>query len=53
MIRNGKEYDYDYKQIIIKGTTHEKLKKEADKRGMKMAGFIKHMLENLSNESSI
>ena len=53
MIRNGREYDYDYKQVLLMGKTHRKLKKEADKRGMKMTQFIKHMLENYRDESSI
>jgi hypothetical protein len=53
MIRNGREYDYDYKQIILKGSTHKKLKTAADKKGMKMAGFIKHLLETYRDESSI
>ena len=53
MIRNGREYDYDYKQILIKGTTHRKLKMAADKKGMAMTQFIKHMLENYRDESSI
>ncbi len=53
MIRNGREYDYDYKTILIKGTTHKKLKNAAEKRGMKMTRFIKHMLENYRDESSI
>lgn len=53
MIRNGREYDYNYKTMVIKGTTHEKLKNAADKKGMKMTQFIKHMLENYRDESSI
>ncbi len=53
MKRNGREYDYDYKQIILKGATHNKLKIAASKKGMKMAGFIKHLLENYKDESSI
>lgn len=53
IVRNGKEYDYDYKTILIKGDTHEKLRSEAEKRGIKMTRLINQMLETIGNESRI
>jgi hypothetical protein len=53
MVRNGRQYDYDYKTILLKGETHNKLKKESEKRGVKMTQLIDKMLDNIRNENSI
>jgi hypothetical protein len=53
MIRNGREYDYDYKTMLLRGDTHQKLKIESAKRKMKMTQLIDKMLDDIINENRI
>ncbi len=49
--RNGKEYEYDYQTIVIKGEYHRALRGICDKEELPMGRMIKKLVEHY--ESSI
>lgn len=49
--RNGKEYNYDYHNIIIKGLYYKKVKQLADKHKLPIGKMINKLVEHY--ESSI
>ena len=44
--RNGKEYDYDYKNIVLKGLYYKRLKKLADEHNLPLGKMINKLVED-------
>lgn len=45
IVRQGKEYDYDYKTLLIKGDYHRALKSLSDKENKPMGQMIQKLIE--------
>ena len=46
IVRMGKEYDYDYKFLYVKGSTHKKIKGLAQSHNLSIGAMIDKMLED-------
>jgi hypothetical protein len=51
MIRQGKEYDYDYKQILVKGKYHKSLQTLSKKEDLPMGKMIQKLVEHYENSN--
>lgn len=51
IIRQGKEYDYDYKTLLIKGEYHRALKSLSDKENKPMGQMILKLIESYESSS--
>jgi hypothetical protein len=49
--RNGRDYEYDYLTIVVKGEYHRALKSLSEKENIPMGKLIKKLVEHY--ESSI
>jgi len=46
IVRDGREYDYDYKFLYVKGSTHKKIKGLAQRNNLSIGAMIDKMLED-------
>jgi hypothetical protein len=46
VVRNGKHYDYPYKNVILHERTHSRLKTLSQEWGMPITRVIKKLLDN-------
>ena len=49
--RNGREYDYDYSTIIVKGEYHRALKSLSEKENVPMGKLIKKLVEHYESSN--
>ena len=47
IVRQGKEYEYDYKTILIKGEYYNALKEVSQKENTPMGKMIKKLIQNI------
>jgi hypothetical protein len=51
IVRKGREYDYDYKSIVVKGIYHNTLKNLSEKENIPMGKLIKKLVEFYENSN--
>ena len=49
--RQGKKYEYDYKQILVKGKYHKSLQNLSKKEELPMGEMIQKLVENYENSN--
>lgn len=47
--RNGKDYEYDYNTIVIKGEYHRALKSVCEREELPMGKMIQKLVEHYEN----
>ena len=51
IVRKGKEYDYDYSTMVIKGEYHRSLKSLSEKEKIPMGKMIKKLVDFYENSN--